>query len=359
MKKILSLITLLIIVSICIFTGNVYAAPLNSVNVEITKELVRPGEEVRIDINFGQALGSYTFDIAYDNSIFEYVSAEGGTSNDLGTKVRVVFYDSTGGTNPRNSMNITFKAKDDITTSNPTEFNITAEGLANSDASVTYDDITTPITKNVTVEPQYIDYTLSLEAVNGKLVQDKENEMKLTYSSPMGKYYNKARLVAEKTDGTGDVKLLATDEQSLEHDIIQSGWGEEQGYPIGGKDVLQTLNVRGVFNDVGNYKITLKLIDRENSDTIIAQKTFDFTVVEETQETPPTTGGTENEETEEKPEEITNPEETEENKTENTQNVMPSKLPKTGVNIYLPICIVLIILISIIIFYNKKKNYKI
>ena len=356
MKKILSLITLLIIISICIFTGNVYAAPLNSVNVETTKELIRPGEEVRINIDFGQALGSYTFDIAYDNRIFEYVSVEGGTANDMGTKVRVVFYDSTGGTNPRNSMNITFKAKDDITTSNPTEFNITAEGLANSDASVTYDDITIPITKNVTVEPEYVDYTLNLEATGDKLVKDKENEMKLTYSSPMGKYYNKARLVAEKTDGTGDVKLLATDEQSLEHDIIQSGWGEEQGYPIGGKDVLQTLNVRGVFNDVGNYKITLKLIDRENSDTIIAQKTFDFTVVEETQEVPPSTDGTENDDVEEKPEEIIEPEE--ENKTENTQNVMPSKLPKTGTNIYLPICIVLITLISIIIFYNKKKNVK-
>ena len=356
MKKILSLITLLIIISICIFTGNVYAAPLNSVNVETTKELIRPGEEVRINIDFGQALGSYTFDIAYDNRIFEYVSVEGGTANDMGTKVRVVFYDSTGGTNPRNSMNITFKAKDDITTSNPTEFNVTAEGLANSDASVTYDDITIPITKNVTVEPEYVDYTLNLEATGDKLVKDKENEMKLTYSSPMGKYYNKARLVAEKTDGTGDVKLLATDEQSLEHDIIQSGWGEEQGYPIGGKDVLQTLNVRGVFNDVGNYKITLKLIDRENSDTIIAQKTFDFTVVEETQEVPPSTDGTENDDVEEKPEEIIKPEE--ENKTENTQNVMPSKLPKTGTNIYLPICIVLITLISIIIFYNKKKNVK-
>ena len=356
MKKILSLITLLIIISICIFTGNVYAAPLNSVNVETTKELIRPGEEVRINIDFGQALGSYTFDIAYDNSIFEYVSVEGGTANDMGTKVRVVFYDSTGGTNPRNSMNITFKAKDDITTSNPTEFNVTAEGLANSDASVTYDDITIPITKNVTVEPEYVDYTLNLEATGDKLVKDKENEMELTYSSPMGKYYNKARLVAEKTDGTGDVKLLATDEQSLEHDIIQSGWGEEQGYPIGAKDVLQTLNVRGVFNDVGNYKITLKLIDRENSDTIIAQKTFDFTVVEETQEVPPSTDGTENDDVEEKPEEIIEPEE--ENKTENTQNVMPSKLPKTGTNIYLPICIVLITLISIIIFYNKKKNVK-
>ena len=352
MKKIVSIISILLIVSLAIFTGNVYAAPLNSVSVETSKDLVRPGEEVKVNIEFGQALGSYTFDIAYDNSIFEYVSNEGGTPNDMGDKVRVVFYDSSGGTNPRNNMSVTFKAKSDITTSNPTEFNVTAEGLANSNASVTYDDITTPITKNVTVEPQYVDYTLSLVPVNGTLTKDEENEMKLTYSSPMGRYYEKARLIAEST-GTGDVKLLGTDEQQLEHDIIESGWGEEQGYKIGGKDVSQTLNVRGVFSKAGNYKITLKLIDRENSDTVIAEKTFDFTVEEKSEVVPPQTGETESGTTESKPEEITPPVEVEENVTENK---VPTQLPKTGINIYIPICLVLSILLGMVIYYNKKKK---
>ena len=280
MKKLIGIITILMVISLMIFPITVYADSLDTVDVTVSKDLIRPGEEVKVNIEFGIALGSYTFDVAYDNNIFEYVSAEGGTENNMGDKVRVIFFDSSGGTNPRANMSVTFKAKEDITTSNPTEFNITAEGLANSDASVTYDDITTPITKNVTVEPVYVDYTLSLESVNGTLVKGEENEMKLTYSSPMGKYYEKARLVAEKTSGTGDVKLLATDEQSLEHDIIQSGWGEEQGYKIGGKDVSQVLNVRGVFSEVGDYKITLKLIDRGNSDTVIAEKTFDFKVEE-------------------------------------------------------------------------------
>ena len=358
MKKIVSMITIFMILSVSVFIGNVYAAPLNSVNVETSKDLIRPGEEVRVNIEFGQALGSYTFDIAYDNSIFEYVSAEGGTPNDTGTKVRVVFYDSTGGTNPRTNMSVTFRAKSDITTSNPTEFNVTAEGLANSDASVSYDDITSPITKNVTVEPEYIDYTLNLESVNGTLIKGQENEMKLSYSSPMGKYYDKARLVAEST-GTGDVKLIGTDEQSLDHDIIESGWGEEQGYAIGGKDVSQVLNVRGIFSEAGDYQITLKLIDRGNSDTVIAQKTFDFTVVEQAQTTPPATGETENGTTENNPEEITPPVEVEENVTQNTnENSMPTKLPKTGTNIYLPILIILTILTGTIIYYNKKKVLK-
>ncbi len=355
MKKIVSLIAILMIISVAVFTGNVYADQLNSVNVETSKDLVRPGEEVRVNIEFGEALGSYTFDVAYDNSIFEYVSSEGGTPNDTGTKVRVVFYDSTGGTNPRTNMSVTFRAKENLTTSNPTEFNITAEGLANSDASVNYDDITTPITKNVTVEPQYIDYTLNLESVNGTLIKGEENEMKLSYSSPMGKYYNKARLIAEST-GAGDVQLIGTDEAQLDHDIIESGWGEEQGYAIGGKDVSQVLNVRGIFSEAGDYQITLKLIDRENSDAVIAEKTFDFTVAEQVETLPPTTGGT----TENTPEEeITPPVEVEENVTENTTgNTMPTKLPKTGINIYLPISTILIILTGTIIYYNKKKNVK-
>ena len=358
MKKFICIVTVFLICLATIFSINSYAQTqdLNSIDIQTDKTTVRPGEEVKVTVNFGESLGAYTFDFAYDNSIFEYVSTDGGTPNDTGTKVRVTFYDSTGGTNPRTNMSIIFKAKEGITTSNPTEFSITAEGLANNDASVSYNDITTPIVKNVTVEPEYIDYTLNLESVNGTLVKGEENEMKLSYSSPMGKYYDKARLVAEAT-GTGDVQLIGTDEQSLDHDIIESGWGEEQGYAIGGKDVSQVLNVRGIFSEVGDYKITLKLIDRGNSDTVIAEKTFDFTVVEQAQ-TPPT-GGTDNGTTENIPGEITPPVEVEENVTENiTENTMPTKLPKTGTNIYLPVFTILVILTGTVIYYNKKKSVK-
>ena len=74
MKKIISIISL-IMLSLLVFSGNVFAAPLNSVTVNTDKTTVRPGEEVRVNVDFGQALGSYTVDIAYDNSIFEYVSS--------------------------------------------------------------------------------------------------------------------------------------------------------------------------------------------------------------------------------------------------------------------------------------------
>ena len=346
MKKTISIITIMMLLVMTILTGKVFADSLDTIEINTDKTTVKPGEELKVTVEYRKKLGAYTFDFAYDNKIFSYVTAEGGTANDLTDKVRVTYYDSTGGTNPRENMSIIFKAKDDITTSNPTEITVTAEGLSNEDASITYDDITSPIVKNITVEPQYVDYTLNLEAT-GNLIQGKENEMKLSYSSPMGRYYEHARLIASATtpkDGT--VNLIGIDENTLEHDIIQNGWGDAQGYKIGGKDVLQVLNLRGTFSKTGDYTITLKLIDRDNSDSVIAEKTFNFTVTEENTQ-PEDTENTTPEQNE-----ITN-EAINETKDENTN--MPTVLPKTGINIYIPIIATIILLATIFAIIRKKK----
>ena len=213
-KKILSVIAIVALI-FCTLQFNVYAAsiPLNSVTVDVSKEKIAPGEEVTVTINFGTELGAYTFDVAYDNNIFDYVSSEGGTPNDDGTRVRVTFYDSTGGTNPRSNMTVTFKAKDSIEATNPTDFSVTAEGLANNDASQEYDDITTPIKKDVTVEPNYVDYTISLN-YSGDVIVDEEKAMELITASSMGRNYDHVKLTAEVTKKPSDaatVKLLATE----------------------------------------------------------------------------------------------------------------------------------------------------
>ena len=245
-------------------------------------------------------------------------------------------------------MIVTFKAKEGITTSNPTELTATAEGLSNSDASETYDDITTPLVKNLTVEPEYKDYQITLEHA-GDIEKDVEKEMKLTYSSSMGRYYEHARLIAEATTPKdASVKLLATDgETKAETDIIQSGWGDPQGYKIGGKDVSQTLNVRALFSEVGDYSITLKLIDRDNSDTVIAQKTFEYKVAEK-EVTPPEE---ETEQPTEKPDQTT----TEIKPNETVKQETPNKLPKTGYNEYVIMSVVLFSVIGLGIYINKKK----
>ncbi len=348
MKKIISIFAIIAILSMIVFVPSSYAAALDTIDIKTTKATVRPGEEVAVNINFGQNLGAYTFDIAYDNNIFEYISVDGGTANDTSDKVKVTFYDSTGGNSPRNNMKVVFKAKSDITTSNPTEFTITAEGLANPDASVQFDDITTPIVKNVTVEPEYIDYILKLEHT-GEIQKNEEKIMNLSYSSPMGRYYEHARLVAEAVAPTGaTVKLLAKDQSNLEHDIIQSGWGDAQGNKIGGKDVLQSLQTRAIFSEEGNYTITLKLIDRDNSDSIIAEKTFSFSVSEK--QTPVTPNNPD--QNPNTPDEAPGSKEEITDKTEET----PEKLPKTGINIYIPITAVLIALVGAYAYSNKRNE---
>ena len=348
MKKTISLIITILMITMLLFTVKSYAVSLDTVKFDVNKTVVRPGEEVKATIDFGKQLGAYTVEVKYDNNIFEYVSVDGGTANDTTDKVKVTFHDSTGGTSPRENMIVTFKAKEGITTSNPTELTATAEGLSNSDASETYDDITTPLVKNLTVEPEYKDYQITLEHA-GDIEKDVEKEMKLTYSSSRGRYYEHARLIAEATTPKdASVKLLATDGVTkAETDIIQSGWGDPQGYKIGGKDVSQTLNVRALFSEVGDYSITLKLIDRDNSDTVIAQKTFEYKVAER-EVTPPEE---ETEQPTQKPDQTT----TETKPNDTVKQETPNKLPKTGYNEYVVMSVVLFSIIGLGIYINKKK----
>lgn len=358
MKKIISFITILAFLLLFFLTQNSYAASLDTLTVEVDKNTVRPAEEVKVTIRFGEALGAYTFDIAYDNNIFDYVSSEGGTANDTSDKVRITFHDSTGGSNPRQNASILFRAKADITTSNPTEFTVTGEGLANADASITYDDITTPIVKNITVEPVYQDYTIQLTHT-GDIIEGEEKDMILSYSSSMGRYYEHARLIAEATTPSGaSVKLTGKDATTqVEQDIIQSGWGDPQGYKIGGKDVSQILNVKALFSDKGEYTIKLKLIDRDNADNVIAEKQFSFTAVEkEAQVIPPV-----EEKPEQKPEEKPPIEQNtinNEQVAQTNQEQKPQRLPQTGNNVYVPMIIVMLILISVTFYYNRKINHK-
>lgn len=330
MKKVLSFIIIFALI-FCMLQINVYASsiPLGSVTVNLSKEKIAPGETVKVNIGFGTELGAYTFDIAYDKNIFEYVSSEGGTENDNGTRVRVTYYDSTGGSNPRSNMSVTFKAKADLVTTNPTDFSITAEGLANSDASQDYDDITSPIKKSITVEPNYVDYSIKLN-YDGNIIANEEKEMELITESSLGKNYENVKMKVEVTKKPSDnatVKLLATERTRQEIDLIQDGWGEPDGYELGGKDVAQILDIRGLFSEVGDYTIKISLLDADSGNTEIATKSISLTVKNEeiiedeenngTQNKPnnnEVTGGTNNNQT-------------------NTEE-LPENLPKTGMTQY-------------------------
>ena len=348
MKKILNILLILSILFafILIFNSNpVQAVALDDIEIDTNKNTVNPGDTVTLTITFGKPLGAYTFDIAYDNNLLEYVETDGGTPNDNGTRVRVVFYDSTGGTNPKESMNITFKAKEGIITSNPTDLAVTAEGLSNSDASESYDDITTALEKNIVVEPRYENYKFDL-SYTGEPIVNTEKEMILSLSSSMGKNYDHARIILDvtTTDG-GNVQVKGTDESQIEYDLIDSGWGDPSGYAIGGQNVNKILNLRSIFDKVGQYKLTFKLIDSDSSDAVITENTFTVTVTD-TQNTPP------EEETPDNKIEGT----IEENTTNTAEENLPTQLTKTGINLYIPIVVIAIAIISTSLYISMKKK---
>ncbi len=338
MKKIVNVIAIFLVLFLLTFTVNIYAASLDNLDVKTDKETVHPGETVTLNVAFGQDMGAYTVNVDYDENLLEYVSTEGGTANNTGSKVILTYYYNAGADSaPRNSASVTFKAKEDIITTNPTDLSITLTGLGTPDADP-IDDITVPIVKNLIVEPVYVDYDIAIN-YTGEIIPNEEKDMEIVISSSMGKAYGKTRIIAEAATPTGEsVKLLATDSQSLEHDIIQSGWGSADGDSIGGKDVVKKIATRGVFSGYGDYSITLKLINREDADAVIATKTFQIAVKEKTAEVVP-------------PAEEQVPPVTENKPAEET----PSTLPKTGNTIYLSILPIVAVLTIAYIALRKKK----
>lgn len=336
MRKVFYIFTILILFfSLISITTIAQAATLDTVRVETDKAKIAPGEEVKLTVSFGKNLGAYTVNVDYDNAIFEYVRSEGGTANDTNDKVILTYHDTTGGTNPRTNAVITFKAKESLTGSNPTDLSVTLEGMSNPDASERYDDITTAIIKDVLVEPNYVDYTLKLD-YTGNIKKDEAKDMKLITQSTMGKNYDHVRLIAEvttKPTETATAKLLATEENGTEIDLLQSGWGEADGYAIGGKDVKQELALRGKFDTDGKYTVHIKLIDRDDSDKVIVEKSFELIVGETKAETPTTPG---------KPA---------------TTEKLPETYPQTGIMQYALIAIAIISLVISYVILNKKSKH--
>lgn len=357
MRKILIFVTVLFL-AIAIMQTTIYAAsiPLNSITVNISKDKIEPGEEVKVDINFGTELGAYTFDIAYDNSIFEYVKSEGGTENDNGTRVRVTYYDSTGGTNPRTNMYVVFKAKEDITSTNPTNFSITAEGLANSDASQEYDDITQAIEKQLTVEPNYKQYNIDLEYTE-KLIKDKDIDLKLVTKSSMGKNYDNLMTKAEviSKPQNANIKLTAMEDNSNEINMIETGYGSTKGFSLGGKNAHHEINMKANFDTTGEYKIKFSILDKDSSNAVVVEKEFTLNVIEENTNVSDTENNADNEDNSEN----NNPNNSNDNQNSNINNEeeLPKELPKTGMTQYVYIIAIISLLLSgYIVNKNLKKD---
>lgn len=117
-----------------------------------------------------------------------------------------------------------------------------------------------------------------------------------------------------------------TDSSNVEHDVILSGWLEPSGFGLGGV-VNEVLNFRGVFSEDGTYALTLKLIDRDASDAVIATKTIDITVGEQATEIEAA-----------------------------KEEQLPTEYPKTGSNVYLSLTAFAIVIIVSYIAINRKRR---
>lgn len=82
-------------------------------------------------------------------------------------------------------------------------------------------------------------------------------------------------------EGPATPKILATDSLGNELDIAQLGyWGPDAGFAIGGTFSNET-PIRATFTKEGTYTITLTLIDVQNNNDILSQRTFTINVVED------------------------------------------------------------------------------
>lgn len=342
MKKMVSIVAIFLVLFLITYTINSYAETiqkeLTTLQITTDKETVHPNETVTLNIAFGTNLGAYTANVVYDANVLDYVSAEGGEASNSGGKVIVTYaYKQVEGQSPRNSMSITFKAKgkDIIKATNPTSLRVSLDGLANPDASIEYNVPTSETIKNLVVEPNYEDYQIALN-YTGDILVNEEKEMEIMISSSMGRNYKKTRLLASVVAPEGQhMQLLANKDEDEQYDIIESGWGNEQGDSLGGENVAKTIQARGIFSGEGTYSLTLKVINREDRDSVIASKTFEIKVGETTPKPQPET-------------DTTVPPATNNNQT-------PQTLPKTGNMIYVSIIpIIAILAISYILL--RKKN---
>lgn len=282
MKKILIKLTMIISIFLSIQV-NSYALSLDDLNIEIDKEILHPKENVTISIDFGRLLSEFEINIAYDRNLFEYYSSDKDINlNDNGDIVTLT-YPTLSTTTQISEIKVIFKTKENITSSNPTDFKITVQNMKDGLTAEMIDNPLLPIEKNVIVEPVYKDYKFYLEH-DKSIIPNEESSMKLILKSEMGQNYSNTKIYARVVSETeGEAQISAIDITGEKHSLLEDGWGGETGEPIGGANVIKELALTSKFSDAGNYQVTFELQDLNNSNFVVSSETFDITVGENSQ----------------------------------------------------------------------------
>ena len=173
----------------------------------------------------------------------------------------------------------------------------------------------------------------------GMITENEPKQADVKLIGKNGTLYSKV-IIKIDVEGPEKPKITAKDTSGIEHDIVDLGyWGPQQGFAVQG-DFTNTTPVTATFYKAGNYKITLSLINLENSNSVIVERTFDIVVNEKEQVANNTTNNV-----------ISN---------NTTNNTSIEELPKTGMSVfeYIILICIAVIALSILGIYIKKRKYE-
>lgn len=351
-KLIKIIIFILLFLSIQI---NSFGESLENLKIDIDKSIVHPKEEVTLKIDFGRLLSEFEINIAYDKNLFEYYSANKDINLYDNGDIATLTYPTISTKDAVSEIEVTFKAKENVTSTNPTDLKVTVQNMKDSLTNESIENPLLPYEKKLVVEPIYKDYQFFLEH-DEILTPNKDTNMKLILKSDMGQTYKNAKIYATITsENESEVQINATDLLGKKYNILEDGWGGENGESIGGLNVSKELNLNTRFSDSGNYKITFQLRDLNNSDFVIASQTFNLKVEDENKKQN-NISKIENVISENKTTTSAEGTKIEENKENSTNEIVykPTTLPKAGSTIYFLIFPIVGILILIYCIFKKK-----
>lgn len=146
-----------------------------------------------------------------------------------------------------------------------------------------------------------IDSTIHFDiSYTGEVKVNEEKDTNIILAGQSTPAHTKVRVKVE-IEGPATPKLMATDSLGTKIDIAQVGyWGPETGFAIAGTFTNET-PVKATFTKAGAYTIKLSLLDVQNGNDILAQKTVTIQVKEDELVANEITNVVENEEVEELP----------------------------------------------------------
>lgn len=148
------------------------------------------GDTLSVTVSFGQKVASADVTVSFDSSKFSYSSVSAGNAKNMGSSIKVSYFDSTGGSNAISSMTFKFKSK----ATGSASFSVKCSGTADSNASPV--TISGNPSKSVTVKEK-----IEQKATTTKSDNKKTTKKETTTTKEEVKKSNNANLSSLSVEG--------------------------------------------------------------------------------------------------------------------------------------------------------------